>query len=125
LLGEHVSSWSANHIWCAEALNCQLVLLGVSLANKLMGCTGIEKDDDQVAVERECTCKDMSALKNILHGDVVHSASLGSNSFPRMAGMMLKSRRINLSWCRTFLGEMTTLTTVVAGAGDHAHLLQW
>jgi hypothetical protein len=101
------------------------VLLGVSLANELMGCTKIKKDDDQVAVERECTREDMSALGNILHGGVVHSLSLGSNSFPKVAGMNLKSRRINLSWCRTFLGKMTTLTTIVAGAGDHAHLLQW
>jgi hypothetical protein len=90
-----------------------------------MGCTGIEKDDDRVAIEKECTREDMSVLKNILHGGVVHLASLGSNIFPTVARMTLKSRRINLSSCRTFLGKMTTLTTVVAGAGDHAHLLQW
>jgi hypothetical protein len=105
LLGEHVSSWSMNHIWCAKALNCQLVLLGVSLANKLMSCTRIKKDDDRVAVERECTREDMFALGNILHGGVVHSVSLDSNSFPRVAGMTLKSGCINLPWCRTFLGE--------------------
>jgi hypothetical protein len=50
-----------------------------------------------VAVERECTHEDMSALGNILHGGVVHSASLSSNSSLRMAGMTMRLRCINLT----------------------------
>jgi hypothetical protein len=72
------------------------VLLSVGLVDEIMGCTRIEKNDDRVAIERECTREDMSALGNILHGDVVHSSSLCNNNSLRMAGMTLRSRRVNL-----------------------------
>jgi hypothetical protein len=37
-----------------------------------------------------------------------------------MVGMTLKSRHINLPQCRTLLGEMTNMTTIVACAWNHA-----
>jgi acyl-coenzyme A thioesterase PaaI-like protein len=77
-------------------LTVSLWLLSVGLADEIMGCTEIEMNDDRVVVERECAHEDMSTLGNILHGGVVHSASLGSNSSLRMAGMTLRLRRVNL-----------------------------
>jgi hypothetical protein len=42
-----------------------------------------------------------------------------------MVGVTLKSRRITLPRCHTLLGEMANMTTIVARAWDHAHLLWW
>jgi hypothetical protein len=122
LLGENISSWSPNHIWCVDALNCQLVRLSVCLADEIMGYTGIEENDDMVTVERESTHEDMSALGNILHGGVVHSTGLGNNS-RRMARMTLRSRHVHLPWCHTHFDEMTNNTIVIAGVGNYAQLL--
>jgi hypothetical protein len=87
--------------------------------------TGIVKNDDRVAVERECTREDMSALENILHGGVVHSASLGSNRSLRTVVMTLRWRHVNLPSCRTLFDEMTNPPTVVADAGHYNHHLWW
>jgi hypothetical protein len=73
---------------CAEALNCQLVLLCVGLADEIMGRIRIEKNDDRVAVERECPCEDMSSLWNSLHSGVVHSVGLSSSNSRWVVGMM-------------------------------------
>jgi hypothetical protein len=72
------------------------VLLSVGLVDEIMSCTGIEKNNDRMVIQRECTHEDMSALSNILRGGVVHSTSLGSNSSPRMARMTLRLRLVNL-----------------------------
>jgi hypothetical protein len=96
------------------------MFLSVYLADEIMGCTRIKENDNWVTIEGECTCEDMSALRNILHGGVVHSASLGSNNSRRMVGITLMMRHINLPWCRTLFGKMTNMTTIVAGVRPYS-----
>jgi hypothetical protein len=99
------------------------MLLSVCLADEVMGCTRIKENDNLVSVEGECTREYMSALRNVRHGGVVHTAGLHSNNSQRMVGMTLRTRCINLPRCHTLFGEMTDMTTVVAGMENCAHLL--
>jgi hypothetical protein len=78
---------------------------------------------NRVTIERKCTREDMSTLGNNLHVGVVHLASLGSNNSQRMVELTLRTRRINLLWCRTLFGEMANMTTVVAGVESYTQLL--
>jgi hypothetical protein len=81
------------------------------------------KRDNWVTIEGKCIDKDMSIVRNILHGGVIHSVGLGSNNSRRMVGVSLWMRHNNLPQCHTFLDKMTSITTVLVGAGNCAHIL--
>jgi hypothetical protein len=74
---------------------------------------------------REGTYEDWFSLGNVWHRDIVYLAGLGSNNSQWMVGVTLQSRRVTLPRCHTLLGEIANVTTIVACAWDHTHLLWW
>jgi hypothetical protein len=84
------------------------MFLGACFTDEIMTSSRIKQDDNRMFVQRKCTCEDLVALGDILHGSAVDAAGLHHGHLLRTTW-----RRGDVALCDTLL-RCEALTSEVA-----------
>jgi hypothetical protein len=97
------------------------MFLGAWFTDEIMTSSQIKQDDDRMPIQRKCTCEDLLALRNILHGSVVDTTGLRNNHLLRTTwrrgDVALHDTLLRRGALVSEVDRATTVEPSVAGGG--------